>query len=271
MQAAISASAAAAVTGKVAQVYIPTPETTIATSLQYDRLYPPRFSQPATYIRFSSTVEDCVGITYCLTAEDDAFLTSLNQQRSGHHETLPPCTEAQIEEVMDVFEQATQTAQPFAAVDCPSVLSYEELAASIDHSVEVGARPYATQIYEHWKSQRTQRGNRALMPGLKYETGQETDDSDPFVCFRRREVRQTRKTRGRDAQVVEKLRKLRRELEQARQLVHLVCQRETLRRDQLAIDRHIFEKRVAVKELKRTLGIKGDDDGLLTQKVSLWP
>jgi enhancer of polycomb-like protein len=105
------------------------------------------------------------------------------------------------------------------------------------------------------------------MPTLKFETNLETDDSDPYVCFRRREVRQVRKTRGRDAQVTEKLKKLRKELEEARYLMSRVKVREVMGREQLAIDRQIFEQRAAVKEVKRKLSIKGDDEDLINQKV----
>lgn len=103
---------------------------------------------------------------------------------------------------------------------------------------------------------------------MQFETGQETDDSDPYVCFRRREVRQVRKTRGRDAQSAEKLRRLRKELEDARQLVALVRQRELARREMLAIERHVFLQRSEVKEMKRKLNVKDDDEDLINQKVS---
>jgi hypothetical protein len=102
---------------------------------------------------------------------------------------------------------------------------------------------------------------------LQFETGQETDDGDPYVCFRRREVRQIRKTRGRDAQSAEKLRRLRKELEDARQLVALVRQRELARKEMLGIERQIFLQRSEVKEMKRKLGVKDDDEDLINQKV----
>lgn len=99
------------------------------------------------------------------------------------------------------------------------------------------------------------------------ETGQETDDGDPYVCFRRREVRQARKTRGRDAQSIEKLRKLRRELEDARKLIALVKQREVNKAELLGVEGTLFDQRVKLKETKRKLGIKADDEDLLNQKV----
>ncbi|KAI9847813.1 MAG: Enhancer of polycomb-like protein 1 [Sclerophora amabilis] len=263
LQAAISASKAAAIGGKVAQIYIPTPDT-IQSNVHYDRLYALQFQQPATYIRFSSTVEDCSGCQYCMTDEDDAFLKSMNQ-----NSTATPCTEDQFEQVCDFFEQTARLKQPFAAVDNPPVISFEEIEASYDETIDENVRPFAREIYDHWRSERIKQGNRPLMPSLKVrtiETGQDADDSDPYVCFRRREVRQVRKTRGRDALSTEKLKKLRKELEDARQLIAMVKQREVTRRELLAVDRNLFEQRSRVKDAKRKLGIKGDDDDLINQK-----
>lgn len=249
--------------GKVAQIYIPTPEA-VQSKLQYEDLYPRHFTQPATYIRFSSTVEDMIGCPYCMTGDDLVFLKTYNQKRGKNAQ----CTEDEFEEVMNFFEETSQTKQPFATVDNTPVLSYEEMEAEFDETISLSSRRFAKDIYSHWKNQRLLKGNHALMPVLKFETNLETDDADPYVCFRRREVRQVRKTRGRDAQVTEKLKKLRKELEDARHLMSQVKRREVLIREQLAVDRQIFEQRTAVKEIKRKLGIKGDDEELLiNQKV----
>jgi enhancer of polycomb-like protein len=251
--------------GKVAQIYIPTPDA-VASKLQYEDLYPRHFTQPATYIRFSSTVEDMIGCPYCMTGDDLVFLKTYNQKRGKSVQ----CTEDEFEEVMNFFEETTQTKQPFASVDNAPVLTYDEMEAAFDETISESARRFAKDIYAHWKNQRLVKGNKPLMPVLKFETNLETDDSDPYVCFRRREVRQVRKTRGRDAQVTEKLKKLRKDLEDARHLMSLVKRREVMIRDQLAIDRQIFEQRTAVKEIKRKLGIKGDDEELLiNQKVMI--
>ncbi|KAF1850836.1 uncharacterized protein K460DRAFT_328111 [Cucurbitaria berberidis CBS 394.84] len=270
LQAVISAAQAAAqgsTGGKIAQLYIPTPDA-VASKLQYEDLYPRQFTQPATYIRFSSTVEDSSGCPYCMDSDDVAFLKDFNKKKGKSLR----CSEDEFEEVMNFFDEATATKQPFAAVDNSPVLAYEDLESEFDETISESARRFAKDIYAHWKSQRVIRGNRPLMPSLKFETNLETDDADPYVCFRRREVRQVRKTRGRDAQVTEKLKKLRKELEEARLLMSQVKRREGMTRDQLATDKLIFEQRLAVKEIKRKLSIKGDDEELLiTQKPAPKP
>jgi enhancer of polycomb-like protein len=199
-----------------------------------------------------------------MTSDDVAFLKSFNQKQGKK----PHCSENEFEEVINFFEEKTQDKQPYADVDGSPVLGYEELEAEFDETISDSARRFAKEIYSHWKNERLLRGNRPLLPSLKFEKNLETDDADPYVCFRRREVRQVRKTRGRDAQVTEKLKKLRKDLEDARVLMSLVKRREVAFRDQLHNDKLIFEQRLAVKDIKRKLSIKGDDEELLiTQKV----
>ncbi|PWY71582.1 hypothetical protein BO94DRAFT_539535 [Aspergillus sclerotioniger CBS 115572] len=141
----------------------------------------------------------------------------------------------------------------------------------MDPAVEESVKRFAKDIYEYWKSRRTSGGSDPLLPTPKIEAGRDTDDTDPYVCFRRREVRQTRKTRGRDAQSADKLRRLRKELEDARQMVALVRQRELARKEMLAIERQVFMQRSEVKEMKRKLNIKDDDEDLINQKPKKKP
>lgn len=263
-----AAQAAAQGATQVTQLYIPTPDA-VASKLQYEDLYPRQFTQPSTYIRFSSTVEDTVGCPYCMTGEDAAWLKLYNTKHKGKH---GPCNEDAFEQVMNFFEETTQTKQPYAEVDNTPVLAFEDLESEFDETVSEHARRFARDIYQHWKEERMRKLNRPLMPMLKFERNLETDDADPYVCFRRREVRMQRKTRGRDAQVTEKMKKLRKELEEARFIMAQVKRREVMIREQLALDKLIFEQRGAVKDIKRKLSIKGDDEELLiNQKVCASP
>lgn len=162
MQVAINATAQ----GKVVnEAHIPTPET-VLSNLQYDELYPPVFSQPATYIRFSSTVEDCCGCPYDMTEEDDVFLKIMNEKRDPNDR----CTEDQFEEVINFFEETARLKQPFAAVDSPPVLSFSDMQESMDATVEDIVRRFAKDVYEHWKTLRTNNGNQSLLANLKVRT-----------------------------------------------------------------------------------------------------
>ena len=260
MQAVISAAA----TGGQ-HAYIPTPPTNVS-SLHYERLYQARFQQPQTYIRSSSTVEDSIGCPYCMSSDDDAFLKQFNAKKPK----TKHCTEDQFEEIVTFFELTAEVKQPFRTVDNAPVLSYDDMENAFDESIDEVSRLFAKEVYAYWHARRVADSNRPLMPQIRtinLDRGETDNQEDPYICFRRREVRVARKTRGRDAQITEKLKKLRQEMELARQLMHMVKQREHLRRDQIAQDRSIFEKRVAVKEAKRNLGIKDDDEDLINQKV----
>ncbi|KAK5950541.1 Enhancer of polycomb-like protein 1 [Knufia fluminis] len=260
LQQAIKASQVLKQDQKIKDAYIPTPPT-ISSDIQYDVLYPKGWQQPNTYIRSSATVEDCNPISYCMDEEDELNLKLINGKLSGQ----PPISEDQFEEVMSFFEETVSIEQPFASVSA-EVMSLEELLQHTTESTPDAVRTYAKPIYEHWSARRAAKGNSALPPQLLFESGKESDDADPYVCFRRREIRQTRKTRHRDLQSAEKLRKLRFELEQARDLLRMVKQREQARKDQLEIDKQVFEQRQAFRELKRKLKQTGDDDLLITQK-----
>ena len=175
---------------------------------------------------------------------------------------------------MNFFEETIKVQQPFSNVgDPPPVLTFAEMESFYDENIDESLRDVAKDIYEYWKAQRTKNGNTAIQPGLKLkimESATDGDDSDPYVCFRRREVRQIRKTRGRDAQSIEKLKKLRLELESARTLIQLVKAREIAKKDHLGAERRLFEQRTEFRKLKRGLPDPhkdGDEDVLINQKV----
>jgi len=95
--------------------------------------------------------------------DDDAFLKSMNKK--GNASTQ--CSEDQFEEVMNCFEETAQTKQPFAAVDSPPVLSYDEIETSMDDHLDENARPFTKEIYEHWQTRRLEAANKSLTTGLK--------------------------------------------------------------------------------------------------------
>lgn len=95
--------------------------------------------------------------------EDDIFLKSLNKERTQSTQ----CSEDSFEEVMNFFEDTTQAKQPYAEVDSPPVLTYEDMEASFDENINERARLFAKDIYEHWKRRRLEAGNKALIISLK--------------------------------------------------------------------------------------------------------
>ena len=199
-----------------------------------------------------------------MSTEDDAFLKLYN----GKTPEGGPLSEDDFERIMEVFEDGAAEQTPFTSVD-NTVAAYEMMVPALNHLDSPSILLHAKPIYEYWKNSRLEMGNKPLHPTLKFETHQETDDTDPYVCFRRREARQTRKTRARDNKIAETLKRLRRELEDGRQLVLLSFEREMMKRELLHMDRAVFEERAKLKHMKLRLGVKGEDEDLVNQKVSL--
>lgn len=206
-----------------------------------------------------------------MTEEDDVFLKAYNAKRTPAQQL----SEDDFESIMDVFEETASFSTPFAAVD-KTVAPYSEMVPGLMNLDSETLMPHAKELYEYWKQRRQTEGNGPLHPTLKFETHQDSDDMDPYVCFRRREVRQTRKTRARDVQSADKLKRLRRELEDGRSLVLQSYERELKKRDLLQLDKAVYETRASLKEMKVRLGIKTNDDDLWkkvcqTSLSSWWP
>ncbi|TDZ22589.1 Enhancer of polycomb-like protein 1 [Colletotrichum sidae] len=242
------------------EIPVPPPQE---SQINYDQLYPSHFQQPASYIRFSQTVEECIGVSYDMTTEDDEFLKQYNATKKTIASQL---SEDDFERIMEVFEETASEQAPFASID-NTIVGYDAMAPSF---AQLGnpklVNQHCPKVYEYWKGRRQANSNKPLHPSVKFETHQESDEADPYVCFRRREARQTRKTRQRDVQSAEKLKRLRKELEDGRQLIIYSYERELTKREILTADRAIFDRRARLKDIKVKLGIKGEDDDLINQK-----
>lgn len=103
------------------------------------------------------------------------------------------------------------------------------------------------------------------MPQLQYEDVLK-GEIDPYVCFRRRETKPIRKTRRTDQQSLERLRKLRTEMEMARNLLEMVLRREKIRKEGLVVEHAVFDLKCKLREYQRQLGIKEDEDLLPLSK-----
>lgn len=95
----------------------------------------------------------------------------------------------------------------------------------------------------------------------------ESNENNPYVCFRRRELKTSRKTRRSDAQNIERLIRLRNDLHAAHALMLKTQEREQLKLEAIQIDRKVFDARVEARELKRRLGeAEGDEDILIGRR-----
>lgn len=122
----------------------------------------------------------------------------------------------------------------------------------------------ARNIYHHWRHRREVRKGKSIFPSLNYD---EANDGDPYVCFRRRDIRATRKTRRTDNYSVEKFQKLQYELQSAHQIVSMVQSRERLKQTAFKSDRELWEAKWKFFETKRkwpSLGVSREEEDFIT-------
>lgn len=106
------------------------------------------------------------------------------------------------------------------------------------------------------------------MPSLNYD---ETNDGDPYVCFRRRDIRATRKTRRTDNFSIERMQKLQVEMRTAHLLCSMVLRRETEKAAQVKVEKEVWEAKWKLYETKRkwpSLGVTKEEEETITGKQS---
>ncbi|KAI8071471.1 enhancer of polycomb-like-domain-containing protein [Gongronella butleri] len=256
LQAAISAAQAAVTTGAKVETYIPTPDASNRIDNKvFHHLYKKKYKEPSTLIRFSSTVEEMTGCPYVMDEADDAYLKSSGVGLS----------EDDFEKLMWEFESITNEQLPHLHLDPSHCPEYEDFLLLVpEHSI-IHKWTMAPQVYEHWRARRLERGGKTITPSLAYEDISK-HEIDPYVCFRRRETKPVRKTRRSDQQSMERLFKLRNEMEMARNLMEMVLRREKLRKEGLVMEHAAFELSARLREQQRILGIKEDEE--VTQMFS---
>ncbi|KAI9289568.1 enhancer of polycomb-like-domain-containing protein [Umbelopsis sp. AD052] len=256
LQAAISASHAAYTTGgQDSRLYIPTPDASQTIDLkEFHRLYKTPFNNPSSFVRFSATVEDSIGCPYMMDEVDDEWLMTFNKS----HPKLV-LSEDTFESILWRIESVSLEKVPYLQTDITNIPPYSEFEPEFSVKPYTTFKEQAKHVYEHWKKRRIIRKGVPLIPSVKMDEALR-DDSDPYVCFRRRETKAVRKTRRTDQQSMEKLRKLRAELETARSLLEMVTRREKLRKESLLMEHSIFNQRCMLREMQQQLDIKDEQD-----------
>lgn len=313
-------------------VYIPTPDASKLWKEASKYYNDNTFVEPESYIKFSATVEDTLGVEYNMDEEDDEFFKNVllkeypkpskktDKKKDSSADDTRPCSEIELEIVLDKFEKTIEEKQPFLSMDPSNILPYSELTSYIledfnskgnkeypylqpgpslnymststlreNLSKELNYEPFITlfdknprdtsstlqtrsipvlmqlfglPIYEHWKKRKLERKGKQVTPQLKFEdpnANEKDNDNDPYICFRRREFRQARKTRRADNLGAERIRLLQKSLRKARELVFSVCKRELLKLELWNSESEVFKSRCETKNVKRIAGVKGDD------------
>lgn len=172
----------------------------------------------------------------------------------------------------------SQLAQEVAAIHNPQTANSSSdgngpFTTVFDSSTTTNVRPipeliekYGKEVYEHWSRRKIEAKGAEIFPQLKFERPGEKEEVDPYVCFRRRELRHPRKTRRVDILNSQKLRILLKELRHAKDMSLLVAQREQINLQLIEDDLKILNKRKHVISIKRKLDIKGEDEDLINHK-----
>jgi len=261
---------------------------------------------PSSYIRFSDTVEDTLGgVLYTMDEEDETWLNRFNsenaplceqnsnnnhkpgstpdenaknrransrkgkeKERAGtDHDGPGRLTEDDFEAIMDHFEKTTEETVPGLHLDTNRLPSLADLELAAEcplipqrlSSIKI----FAKFVYSHWKERRLKRGGKPIMPAVDFD---ETNESNPYVCFRRREIKMVRKTRRSDTQNMDRLIRLRNDLYKAQELLNTVLARERTKREAVELEKAIFEGRCLIREMKRSLKEADGDEDLLVSK-----
>ena len=100
--------------------------------------------------------------------------------------------------------------------------------------------------------------------------GDESDIlNESYICFRRREIKATRKTRASQLTTSDKLTRLQAELQYPLELAKLILERENLKKECTDQSQDVWGKRLAFVDVKRKLSMvsdKGDEDLLIDKE-----
>ncbi|KAG9019757.1 Enhancer of polycomb-like protein 1 [Tulasnella sp. 427] len=271
--------------------HIPTPDATGKVENHAELYPDASYKPSIMLAKASDTVEDCMGdalgggYAYFMDERDADWLEKVNKSAAGGSSDVSgtprarsakargkepespnssSISEDDFELVMGLFERVTEEKFPYLHLtpkQLPLLSDYETFFTStlpcqyfssyvVPPSVPQPSILYrhARTIYPWWHERKTERDGRRIIPQLNYD---ETNDSDPYVCFRRREVKPLRKTRRQDTTSQERMLKLQKELGMVLDMARSVLKREELKRDAAKSMTEVFQKRFALVQIKR--------------------
>lgn len=218
------------VPSKKAAAEIPTPEYVIVDT--YERDYSPSFCQPTSYIRArGARAELGEFIEYDLDIEDEDWLQEFNEDE----EILTP---ERFENLLFKLEVLDHKARERAGVITQTLGSPISVLLQIDAALEaLQSQPIKLAIlesvYRYWKEKR-ERWQKPILRRL--QPPPPVNDTNPYNVFRPREKAHrlhTRRMQRREnnVQSFEKLRQVRRNLDQAKTILETLIKREEKKRD----------------------------------------
>lgn len=214
---------------KTQPYYIPTPEAAEVVT-DYNDLYLANYKTSKTYVKLPTLGEDPLNQfpKYNLDQTDDEFLKKLKKAGSV------PATfnETILEWIIDCLEESAHRLSESVV----TTESIERLRDKFPSSIPDKAT--TQMIIEHWKQRRAE---GRFMPFLRHEDLGKIG-ADPYVCFRRRELKVPRKTRRSDAQINDRLKKLHLDLTCMKLMLQAAIKRDRYKREALVLEGELFER-----------------------------
>ncbi|KAA8536669.1 hypothetical protein F0562_029147 [Nyssa sinensis] len=213
---------------------IPTPQFDVVDT--YERDYSRTFAQPTSYLRGrGARAEIGEFVEYDLDNEDEDWLQEFNKERK-----LPP---EKFETIIFKLEILDHKARERAGVIIPTlgapipVLLQLEAAVEALQSLSIKYGIFQS-IYSYWKEKR-ERWQKPILRRL--QPPPPVNDTNPYNVFRPREKAHrlhTRRMQRREnnVQSFEKLRQVRRNLDQAKTLLEALIKREEKKREVMESD-----------------------------------
>ncbi|KAJ4804169.1 Enhancer of polycomb-like protein [Rhynchospora pubera] len=217
-------------TKKVNAQEIPTPQFDLVDT--YERDYSRTFSQPTSYIRArGARTEIGEFVEYDLDNEDEDWLDEFNTERKSISSEKLEMMLFKLEILDHKARERTGLIIPTFSAPIPVVLKLDSALeafqnSSIRHSV-------IQSVYNYWKSKR-ERWQKPILRRL--QPPPPVNDTNPYNVFRPREKAHrlhTRRMQRRENNVLsfERLRLVRRNLDQAKAVIEALIKREEKKRE----------------------------------------
>ncbi|WMV14326.1 hypothetical protein MTR67_007711 [Solanum verrucosum] len=239
---------------------IPIPEYVVVDT--YERDYSRTFAQPTSYIHArGARAEIGEFVEYDLDNEDEDWLQDLNRERKA-------LAAEKLETILHKLEVLDHKARERAGVITPTLNSPIPVLLSFDASVEALQSltiKYGIfqSIYTYWKDKR-ERWQKPILRRL--QPPPPVSDTNPYNVFRPREKAHrlhTRRMQRREnnVQSFEKLRQVRRSLDQSKTILEALIKREEKKREvvesEVSLQRLQMKHKNEIELFEDTLALPG--------------
>ncbi|KAG5525636.1 hypothetical protein RHGRI_032070 [Rhododendron griersonianum] len=239
---------------------IPTPEFVVVDT--YERDYSRTFSQPTSYLRArGARAELGEFVEYDVDNEDEDWIQEFNEEKEL---LTPEIFETALFKLEILDHKARERAgiiTPTLGSPVPVLLQFDAAAeALLPLSIEYGI---SQCIYDYWKEKR-ERWQKPILRRL--QPPPPSNDTNPYNVFRPREKAHrlhTRRMQRREnnVQSFEKLRQVRRNLDQAKTLLEALIKREEKKREvtesEVSLQRIQMKYKHETELLEDSLGLPG--------------